>query len=70
VCTRKLDHEWKFGCWAWGMYDSKALLGAQAQKFGELGRAKMGRLQRIKTTRPSLLPALVAAGIIILCVLH
>lgn len=67
--TRKLDHDWKFRCSAWGMYNSKALLGAHAKKFSEMGVVKTGRLQRVAVERPGLTASLAAAAIIVLCVM-
>lgn len=58
---------------AWGLYNSKALLGAKAQQFETLEVARAGRLKRIKREDPSLvwnaaaIVGAVTAGII-LCV--
>jgi len=65
----KIASDWYLKSPAWGLYNSKALLGAKAQVFASMAVARAGRLKRLK--RPEgfgWAEAIAAAIVVFLCV--
>lgn len=51
VSRHRLDSEWYLRLPAWGLYNSYALLGAEAAEYAALPEAQTGRLERIPVDR-------------------
>ncbi|HWA88114.1 MAG TPA: zonular occludens toxin domain-containing protein [Opitutus sp.] len=62
--------EWFFHLRAWGLFESKALLGEKAEDFAKFGQARRTRLKKIERTAKGFtwVHGLAAAVVVILCV--
>jgi hypothetical protein len=61
VSRHRLDSEWFLRLPAWGLYNSYALLGKEAEEYAALPEAQTGRLERIPVDRSRYVFPLVAA---------